>query len=152
MVVSVISIQELDNPIIETDIDKIFSRVPFYNDTYTVIIMKPSWKPEFEFIPCVINELSVYTDFACDEVESIIKTVLFDKTTVNSPVFKYRFVGIRVKNNWWCCYFEKVHIWDDFVSYGVCLVFSPDPQALQSFQDKYEHIIQKKRNPKTLKH
>jgi len=148
---TVISIQELDNPLVEKDINTIFSRVPFYNDTYTVIFMKPSWKPVFRYIPCVIADNRLYKDFACDELESIIKTVLFDKTFVISPTFKYRFLGIRVRNDWWCCYFEKVHIWDDFVSYGVCIVFSPDPEALQSFQDRYESSIQKKRNPKTLK-
>lgn len=139
-------------PVTDTDLCTIFSRTPFYNDTYTVIHMKPTWKPVFKFIPCIINDISLYDKFGVNDLETIINEILFIKTYTISPTFRVRFIGIRVKNGWWCCYFEKIHIWDEFASYGVCLVFSPDVDALQSFKDIYEKIIQTKQKRKSLKH
>jgi hypothetical protein len=144
--------KELYEPITETDINKIFSREPFYQDTYTVIFMKPIWKPKVKLIPCVLNTPSIYNCFAVDDFEKIIRQVMFEKIYRISPTFNVRFIGIKVKNGWWCCYFEKIHIWDDFASYGICTIFSPDSQALEEFQQRYEKIIETKYKIKSLKH
>jgi len=146
-----INLSDLDNPIHIQPLQDIFSRHPFYQDTYMTILMKVIWKPTPYIKPCILNDKHLMISFGVNELENFVKIQYHSKEVIYNPTFKWKFEIYQLLNGWWCMYFEKQYIWDGFINKCVCTTFSQDKDSLHTFFYMCEDLIKPPKSKKNCK-
>lgn len=136
----IIHYNSLDNPIKHVEYDnmeEIFKIKPFYTDRFVIILFRPSSTPIYHLVPTVLNDDMLINEFGGNELEYYIEMELYHVSKNKNPMLNYNYTMYRLKNKWYCFYFQKIHTWKSF-TYTENYIFMSSKES--SIQEMIETI------------
>jgi len=132
-----LTLDDLDRPIHKVDNKILFTRYPFFNDYYIVILLKKVTFPESKYIPVILNDRELVTNYGAQNLAILIEQVIGFNEQIYTSTFKISYSILMLKNDWWCIYIEKRYIWDRFQSLGIITIMATDKNSVLEYFCKY---------------
>lgn len=125
-----------------TNMNTIFSRIPFYNDYYTGITIQID--KTGQIIPLLISNDTLIQQYGIEKIAPCISYQHYENCEDLTSQMNVCIRLLELVNGWWCLYVERRYLWDSFESKGVVIVLAKDQSSIDSFREKYLQDLTKR--------